>query len=79
MGEGFIIRLDQNGDYVGDNIAVHKTNYPRFVEFELLNGDSFILKAQDVFYYSDEELEAWSGTYKAIKVSNKKIEAIKVK
>ena len=79
MGKGFIFLLDKNGERAGDNMDVFKNNYTGFVEFELINDKTTTIKTDDVFYYSDNDLESSCGTYKATLVLKNKISATKVK
>ena len=79
MGKGFIFLLDESGKPAGANIDVFKNSYTGFVEFELINDKTTTIKTDDVFYYSDNDLESSCGTYKATLVFKNKISATRVK
>lgn len=79
MGKGFIYLLDEDGERAGDNIDVFKDSYTGCAEFKLIKNKTTTIKKDDVFYYSDDDVPEWSGTYKVTWVLKNKITASRVK
>lgn len=62
MGKGFIYKIDTNENRLSDNIDVYRSVTTPII----FTGDKMKLgefKEGDVFIYSDEDMDAWSGKF----------------
>lgn len=62
MGKGFIYKIDTNENRLSDNIDVYRSMTTPII----FTGDKMKLgefKEGDVFIYSDDDMDAWSGKF----------------
>lgn len=73
MGKGFICRIDKKGNYIGNSLDVYSQIMTSSIIF---TGDKNAFKTfntGDVFHYSDDDLEDWSGNFEVIFCHDNKI------
>lgn len=62
MGKGFIYKIDANENRLGNNIGVYRSMTTPII----FTGDKMELrefKEGDIFIYSDDDTEEWSGKF----------------
>ena len=66
MGKGFIYQIDKNKNRLGNNIDVYSEIMTSSIIF---TGDKKAFKSfnvGDVFHYSDDDMEDWSGNFEVV-------------
>ena len=79
MGKGFIYQIDNNGTRLGNNIDVYSEI---MTSSKIFTGDKTAFKSfniGDIFYYSDDDMEALSGKFEVEFCFNNKITGKKIK
>ena len=73
MGKGFIYQIDKNKNRLGNNIDVYSEITTSSTIFTGNKNAFQSFNTGDIFHYSDDDLEDWSGNFQVVFCHDNKI------